>query len=137
MNTAYAAWAEQFCDSGNTLGRLIAPLAFTKTDASHTVSRKRMLLIRTHYRKHLIRDVSLVAYNFRDSVYEDSSKSRYLRVTKSKLIDRISLTRRVHNLRRKPMPTPTLKPNKIELRSSERQSYRLRGRTQPTQDSPE
>jgi len=92
LNTAYAAWAEQFCDSGNTLGRLIAPLAFTKTDASHTVTRKRMLLIRTHYRKHLIRDVSLVAYNFRETVYEDSSKSRYLRVTKSKLIiDYLSL----------------------------------------------
>ena len=51
-----------------------------------------MLLIRTHYRKHLIRDVSLVAYTFHYSVYEDSSKSRYLRVTKSKLIiDYLSL----------------------------------------------
>jgi len=50
------------------------------------------LLIRTQYRKHLIRDVSLGAYNFPLTVYEDSSKSRYLRVTKSKLIiDYLSL----------------------------------------------
>ena len=134
MNNAYAFWAEQFCDSGNTLGRLIAPSLSQRPMLLTQCAGNVCLLIRTQYRKHLIRDVSLEAYNFQHPVYEDSSKSRYLRVTKSKLIDRISLTRRVHNLRRKPMTTPTLKPNRKRCYRNLRlqTSFRLRGRT-PTE----
>ena len=48
-----------------------------------------------------------------------SWKSRYLRGTKSKLIiEPLSLEELVV-LRRKPMTTPTLKPNKVELVSSD------------------
>ena len=101
MNTHMRYSNRQFCDSGNTLGRLIAPSLSQRPMLLTQCVRNVCLLIRTQYRKHLIRDVSLGAYNFPLTVYEDSSKSRYLRVTKSKLIiEYLSLEKLP---RRKPM----------------------------------
>ena len=85
-------------------------LTFTRnTDFSPTG--KRILLSRTHHESHLIQDVTLKEYTF--PVDTAVSESRYLRVTESKLIiEPLSLEELVV-LRRKPMTTPTLKPNRL------------------------
>jgi len=90
--------SSQFCGSGNTLARLVAYSLSRRTRTCVKLG-KRILLIRTHYEPHLIQDATLEEYNL--PVDTAVSETRYLRVTKSKLIDNhLSL----ENIpRRKPM----------------------------------
>ena len=60
-------------------------------------------------------DISLGVETFRRQSEAISWKSRYLRGTKSKLIIEPLSLEELIVLRRKPMTTPTLKPNKIEI----------------------
>ena len=90
LNTHMRYSNRQFCDSGNTLGRLIAPSLSQRPMLLTQWPGKRMLAYqdsvqKTSHSRCVLKSIRLPSHSA-----EDSSKSRYLRVTKSKLMIRIT-----------------------------------------------